>query len=343
MYDLEDRKDSTVLTGIDGYVLSQDGKKVLFSKGSDYGIADVKADQKTTDGLLALDKMTVRVDPRAEWQQQFTDAWRILRDWFYDPGMNGVNWTRRSRTVRRARSVRRRPRRPRLRLLRGRRRARRRPRLRGSARRAPRCAASKARCSAPTSSPMAGVFRVAKIYAGENWHEAFRSPLTEPGVNVKRGRLHPGGRRRSRPRASTTSTGCSTPRPTARSRSLVNGSPSATGAREERVRPIRSEQNLRYLEWVEANRRYVSEKSGGRIGYIHLPNTAAEGNRELFKWFYPQAAKDALIFDVRYNGGGFIPDRMLELVARPVLNFWARRGLEPTPTPASRTPVPRSR
>ena len=85
MYDIDERKESTVLTGIGGYELSQDGKKVLFSKGSDYGIADVKADQKTTEGLLALDRLTVRVDPRAEWQQQFTDAWRILRDWFYDP------------------------------------------------------------------------------------------------------------------------------------------------------------------------------------------------------------------------------------------------------------------
>ncbi len=180
--------------------------------------------------------------------------------------------------------------------------------------------------------PEAGVFRVAKIYAGENWHDAFRSPLTEPGVNVKRGDyiLAVDGTptkgvdnfyRLLDAKADRTVT------------LLVNGSPSTAGAREERVRPIRSEQNLRYLEWVEANRHYVSEKSGGRIGYIHLPNTAGEGNRELFKWFYPQASKDALIFDVRYNGGGFIPDRMLELVARPVLNFWARRGLEPTPTP----------
>ncbi len=74
--------------------------------------------------------------------------------------------------------------------------------------------------------------------------------------------------------------------------------------------------------------------SGGRIGYIHLPNTAFEGNRELFKCFYPQANKDALIIDDRYNGGGFIPDRMIELVSRPLLNYWVRRGEEPSTTPA---------
>ena len=78
----------------------------------------------------------------------------------------------------------------------------------------------------------------------------------------------------------------------------------------------------------------MDQASNGRIGYIHLPNTGEEGNRELFKSFYPQATKDALIIDVRYNGGGFIPDRMIELVSRPVLNYWARRGVEPTSTPA---------
>jgi tricorn protease len=331
MYDLEDRRESTILAGIDGYVLSQDAKKVLFSKGSDYGIADVKADQKTNEGLLALDRLTVRVDPRAEWRQQFTDAWRILRDWFYDPGMNGVNWT----DVREQYAelmpfvadrsdldyvlseiagelgvghvyVEAAP---------------------GSAMRRVEGALLGADIQ-----PDAGVFKVTKIYAGENWHEAFRSPLTEPGVNVKQGDyiLAVDGiptkgvenfYRLLEAKADRTIT------------LRVNNSASAAGAREERVRPIRSEQNLRYLDWVAANRRHVGEKSGGRIGYIHLPNTSGDGNRELFKWFYPQAAKDALIFDVRYNGGGFIPDRMLEIAARPVLNFWARRGLEPTPTP----------
>jgi tricorn protease len=114
---------------------------------------------------------------------------------------------------------------------------------------------------------------------------------------------------------------------------LVNSTPSSSGARTERVRPITSEQGLRYLDWVESRRRFVDKASNGRIGYIHLPNTAEEGNRELFKSFYPQAAKEALIIDVRYNGGGFIPDRMIELVSRPVLNYWARRGVEPSSTP----------
>ena len=84
---------------------------------------------------------------------------------------------------------------------------------------------------------------------------------------------------------------------------------------------------------MQSRREYVDKASGGRIGYIHMPNTAVEGNRELFKYFYPQANKDALIIDDRYNGGGFIPERMIELLDRPVLSYWARRGIAPNQTP----------
>jgi tricorn protease len=105
-------------------------------------------------------------------------------------------------------------------------------------------------------------------------------------------------------------------------------------AREERVRPIDSETNLRYLDWVQSRRAMVEKLSGGKIGYIHVPNTAVEGNRELFKYFYPQTNKAALLIDERYNGGGFVPDRMIELLNRPVLSYFARRGVPPASTPA---------
>jgi tricorn protease len=114
---------------------------------------------------------------------------------------------------------------------------------------------------------------------------------------------------------------------------LVNGRPDPAGAHEEKVRTITKEGNLRYLDWTRSRREMVDKASGGRIGYIHIPNTAIEGNRELFKGFYPQAGKEALIIDDRYNGGGFIPDRMIELLDRPVLSYWARRGQQPDQTP----------
>ena len=89
-----------------------------------------------------------------------------------------------------------------------------------------------------------------------------------------------------------------------------------------------SEQGLRYQEWVRENARIVDSLSNGRIGYVHLPNTAVPGHRELYEHFPPQHLKEAMILDDRYNGGGFIPEEMALLVGRPLLNFWARRHME---------------
>ncbi|MEO1319256.1 MAG: S41 family peptidase, partial [Pseudomonadota bacterium] len=114
----------------------------------------------------------------------------------------------------------------------------------------------------------------------------------------------------------------------------VNDRPTTRGSRDVMVQTVASETQLRYLDWVEDRARRVDELSGGRIGYVHLPNTAGAGNRELYKRFLPQMNKDALIIDARYNGGGFIPDRMIEIVSRRPLNYWKRRGLEPQATPA---------
>jgi hypothetical protein len=104
----------------------------------------------------------------------------------------------------------------------------------------------------------------------------------------------------------------------------------ATGAgrRQVTVRPVASEHGLFYLDWVRSRMQLVDRLSGGKVGYIHLPNTSSEGNRMLQKLFYAQAGKPALIVDDRYNGGGFIPDRMIEHFTRRTLSYWARRGIE---------------
>jgi tricorn protease len=177
-----------------------------------------------------------------------------------------------------------------------------------------------------------GYFKIAKIYPGENWHESFRSPLTEPGVNAKVGDfvLAVDGRPvRGVKNFFELLEGKADRVVTLR----LNAKPDTSGARDERVRPIKSESNLRYLDWVATRREHVDKLSAGRIGYIHAPNTAAEGNRELFKNFYPQSTRDALIIDDRYNGGGFIPDRMIELLERKPLNYWVRRGIGTSSTP----------
>jgi tricorn protease len=113
----------------------------------------------------------------------------------------------------------------------------------------------------------------------------------------------------------------------------VNDKPSENGARTYKIKPIDSELSLMYFDWVEERRAKVEEMSGGKIGYIHVPNTSFEGNRELFRGMYAYHNKDALIIDDRYNGGGFIPGIMTEFLDRDVLSYWYRSGLKPNKTP----------
>jgi tricorn protease len=331
-YNIDDRKEETILESLRGYELSANGEKILAAINRNYSIISAKPGQKPNDSLLKLDAMEMKVDPKAEWAQEFNDAWRILRDWFYDPAMHGLDWNAiRAKYGQLVPHV---ANRADLDYILG--------EVAGEMNAGHVYVGSPGEINTKRVDngllgaeivADSGYFRVKNIYPGENWHEAFRSPLTEPGVKVKEGDyiLAVDGvsakgvdnfYRLLENKADRVVT------------LLVNASPSTTGAREEKVRPVRKETNLRYLEWVASRRAYVEKASGGRIGYMHLPNTAQEGNRELFKNFYPQVQKEALIIDDRYNGGGFIPDRMIELLDRPVLNYWARRNTKPTATPA---------
>ena len=332
LYNIDDKKEETIIEGIDGYDVSANREKLIYKKGADYGIASIKAGQKPAEGMLSLDKLEMKIDPRAEWAQEFNDAWRHERDWFYDPNMHGVDWnevrTRYGALV---------------------------PYLAHRSDldyllgeviaelNAGHAYVETSRdwqpkhvdnglLGAEIVKHSSGMFQIEKIFPGENWHEDFRSPLTEPGIRVKAGDFIVAV-------DGTPTTGVANFYSLLENKAnrvvtlLVNSRPSRDGAHEERVRPIKKESNLRYLDWVQSRREMVEKASNGRIGYIHLPNTGEQGNRELFKNFYPQIDKEALIIDDRYNGGGFIPDRMIELLDRPVLSYWARRNLAPNVTP----------
>jgi tricorn protease len=333
MFNLESRKEDTVLDGVLGYDLSADGKKIVIrQRGDAFAILDARGGQKPGDGKLDLEKLELRIQPRDEWRQEYFDAWRIFRDWFYDPNLHGVDWKGiRDRYAEMLPSMSTRsdldyllaemggevsvghgyvqpgnnpgPKRTESGLL-----------------------------GAEIEADASGYYRVAHVFPGENWHADFRSPLTEPGVHVLAGDfiLAVDGQptkgvdnfyRLLEGKADRVVT------------LLVNDKPSTTGAHTENVRPVNTEYNLRYLDWVQGTRAKVEKLSGGRIGYIHLPNTAVEGNRELFKGFYPLAQKDALILDDRWNGGGFIPDRMVALLSRPLLNYFVGRAGVANPTP----------
>ncbi len=332
MFDLEKEEEATVFEGVGSFSLSANGEKVLFRANGSLGIADLAPKQDASEGRLDLNNMELLVDPRIEWPQMYVDGWRILRDWFYDPNMHGQDWN----------AIR----------------AKYEPLVEHVAHRAdldyifseiagemnaghiyvqtgdqPSVERRAGGLLGAEVERAGDAYRIERIFKGEAWQAAFYSPLAAPGVDVSVGDyiIAVNGVAASDVQnfyQLLENTGGDIVTLT------VNDRPSARGSRDVMVRTVTSETRLRYLDWVEDRAARVDELSGGRIGYVHLPNTAVDGNRELFKRFMPQMNKDALIIDARYNGGGFIPDRMIELVSRKPLNYWKRRGLEPQATPA---------
>ena len=330
---VKERKDpDAVLPDVDDYVLAGSGEKILAQKKREFAIVEAKPEQKFADNKLDLSHLTLKIDPRTEWASMYSDAWRILRDWFYDPNMHGAGWD----------AVR----------------ARYQPLADAVASRADlnyvfNELAGELRSShayvqhgdepkpkrvdggllgADIEADNSGYFRIAHVFRGENWHEDFRAPLNAPGLRVKDGDFILAVNGIS---TETVKNFYQLLENTAGRQVdiTINRIPSTRGQRRISVRPVKRETNLRYLDWVKSRQALVDRLSGGRIGYIHVPNTAEAGNRELFKHFLPQVNKQALVIDDRYNGGGFIPDRMIELLSRQRLNFWKQRGLAPNPTP----------
>ncbi|MBZ0113189.1 MAG: PDZ domain-containing protein [Thermoanaerobaculia bacterium] len=331
-YDFESRQEVTVLPDAGGYEISANGTKAVVVKGDTVSVIDLVAGQSLATDAINLDGLETRIEPRAEWAQEFVDVWRIARDWFYDPAMHGLDWLSiREKYEPLVAHVRHRGD---LDYIFG--------ELIGELNAGHSYVQSSPDASIErrdngllgaeiTRDSTSGAFRIDHIFPGENWHADLRSPLTEPGVRVAVGDLI------------LAVDGVSTLGVDNFYRLLENRagqvvtlqvqSAGSSAKRLEQVRPVASETNLRYLDWVASRRQRVNDLSGGRIGYIHLPNTAIEGNREMFKGFYGQSNKDALLLDARYNGGGFIPFQMIELLQRPLLSYWAQRNSAPFPTP----------
>jgi tricorn protease len=329
-WDLEDREEKTVLDDADGFSVSADGKKMIVAANSSVAIVDVAPKQKM-DRPLATSSMEMTVDPAAEWRQIFTDAWRIERDYFYDPNMHGVDWqsmrerygallddviTRwdlnfiigeligelnTSHSYRGGGDV-----------ERGKRRG--------------------VGLLGVDWELVDGAYRIASIVAAAPWDAEVRSPLAEPGVDVDEGDfvLAVNGTpidAAKDPWAAFEGLAESTVILT------VNDAPDLDGAREVLVETLGSEARLRNLAWIERNRRKVDEATSGRVGYIYVPDTGRGGQTELVRMFRAQYAKEGLIIDERFNSGGQIPDRFVELLNRPLYNFWAVRDGRDWQTP----------
>ena len=330
-FKLEDKKDSLVISGVNSGVLSADGQKILYQAEKQFGIVELKADQKAGDGALNFSQMTMKLDPQKEWTQIFNDGWRIFRDWFYQKTLHGVDWLKMKQKY--GQLVPYLSHRADLDFIFG--------ELVGEINAGhtyvnwgdfPRVKRLDTGLLGAElkADEKAGRYLVNKIYGGENWNEATRSPLTEQGIDVQVGDylIALNGSEvtlKDNPYRFLENT-------VGRKISIkVNARPVAEGAREYWIKPVKSELDLFYLDWVRSRREMVDRLSAGRIGYIHVPDTANKGNRELYKGMYAYKNKEALIIDERYNNGGFIPVVMTELLARKTLNYWATRGLELNP------------
>jgi tricorn protease len=337
-YDLEKRKEETILEDADGFEISADGKKIFASNNRSYYIVDTQPNQKLST-RLRTDELEMVVDPKAEWRQMFMDIWRKYRDFFYDPNMHGVDWegirekygklledavTRwdvnfvfgeviselnASHTYVGGGE-----------LERGKR--------------------QNVGLLGIDWSLENGSYRIGRIVNGAAWDDEVRSPLNRPGVRAKQGDyiLAVNGMlldTKKDPWASFQGLAGKTVVLT------LNDKPSTEGAWEVIVDTLRDEARLRYLEWIEKNRQRIDEASDGRVGYIYMPDTALQGQTELIRQYYSQIDKDGFIIDERFNSGGQLADRFVELLNRPRVHYLAWRHGKESPQPQMANPGPK--
>ena len=332
-YSVEKKEPSKVLSGIANYHLSADGKKLVYRADSKYGVVDAGDEAKVGDGGVKLGDLKVAIDRGPEFMQMFNEAWRIERDWFYDPAMHGLDWKAVGEQYRRF---------------------------------VPYCGTrgdlnyligemigelnightyvsggdlepggrrvSTGMLGAEfTAEPEAKYYRIARIIPGTPGDPDERSPLDEPGCRVKAGdyliaidgqevgvdhEIYEYLQNRANQVVRLT----------------VNSQPTATGARTCRVRTIGSENAIRYREWVEANRAYVDRVSHGEIGYVHIPDMDTRGLAGFAAW-YAQYYKKGMIVDERYNSGGFTGDMIIDRLERKVWALTQPREGKPQPNP----------
>jgi tricorn protease len=179
-----------------------------------------------------------------------------------------------------------------------------------------------------------GRYRFVRIYDGENWNPQLHAPLTQPGVNVAEGEylLTVNGRE-----VRGGDNVYSFFEETAGKTTLLRVGPNTdgSGSREVSVVPVESEQGLRELAWVEGNRRKVDELSHGRLAYIYLPDTASGGYTYFNRYFFSQAGREGAVVDERFNGGGTNTDYILDYLRRTLMNYRTTREGQDMTTPVS--------
>lgn len=332
-YSLEDRKE-TVLGDVNSYQITFDGKKMLVKVDKDYAIVDLPKDKlETKDHLLKAGSLDMQLDRHAEWKQIYFEAWRQMRDFFYAPNMNGVDWpAMRDKYAALLPFV---NHRNDLTYILG--------ELIGELNNGHAYVGGGERPETPriklgllgaefSRDAVTRAYKIERILPGENWDKQTRSPLTDIGLNVKPGDyiLAINGT----PVASLANLydaliGTADKQVILR----VNSKPSDDGARDITVVPVADEAPLYYLGWVRKNIEEVTRKTNGEVGYLHIPDMGQPGLNEFTKLYFPQIRKKALIVDVRGNGGGFVSPLVIERLRRALVMVEIARNGSPEPNP----------
>ncbi|MGH9764919.1 MAG: PDZ domain-containing protein, partial [Blastocatellia bacterium] len=325
-FDVSKKEDSVLLAGIIDYDIDASAGKVIYIAGVGQpicGIVEVGPGKKVGDGKLDFSGLEMKLDPREEWKQIFEEAWRTERDFYYDPNMRGLDWAGiKARYEKELPYV---AHRSDLNYLIGEMIAE----LSTSHTYVgggdqPHATHVGVGLLGADYEAANGYYRFKKIYPGDNSDDDTRSPLTEPGVVIHQGDylIAVNGR----PVNTGDEVYAAFEKTVGKQVVLkVNDKPSADGARTYTVRPIADESPLRYLDWIDSNRRKVAEATGGRCGYVHVQDTAITGMQNFARGFYAQTDKDALIVDERWNRGGFVPTFFVERLNRGVLSYVAPR------------------
>ncbi|MCZ6776907.1 MAG: PDZ domain-containing protein [Ignavibacteria bacterium] len=334
LYDL-DKQEETDLGDFGGFEISADKKKMLVGQDGTYAIIDLPTSEIKIKDKLDLSDMNAKLDRRAEWNQIYNECWRQMKDFFYDPNMHGVDWPKmRSRYDSLLPYV---NHRADLTYIIG--------EMIGElnvghtyvgAGDYPKPARIKTGLLGAKieRDPVSKYFKITKILKGQNWDKNVRSPLTEIGVDVNEGDYI------------IAVNGKSTNEMVNIYEALVNtvnkqvtlkvnAEPKETGSRETVVVPTGDEHALYYYNWVQNNIEKVTEATDGKVGYLHIPNMGVEGLNEFVKYFYPQLRKEALIVDVRGNGGGNVSPQIIERLRREIAMIRIARNTRPYPDPGA--------
>jgi tricorn protease len=330
--DFKTKKETTLGSNVQSFQLTGDCKKMAVLSGQTLQIVDTGA-SLGSDGKVDLSSWKVEVDPRAEWKQEFLQAWRQHRDVFYDPNIHGMNWE----NVRKKYEA----------LL---------PSVGSRAELTELIGNMQGEVNVShefvggggdrnTNPPAPGVgslgadlaydqaaraYKFTHMLHGDGFDANSKSPLLAPGVAVSEGdyllaingtTLRPD----HDPNEFLVGEGGRVVR------LLVNSKPTAEGARTVRVKAMTSDRRARYYDWVGSNRAYVTKFGGANIGYVHVPDMENDGMQEFTKHFYANLDKDGIVIDVRYNHGGNTSGQILERLRRVIFEFDQGRYGAPQP------------